>query len=264
MANADGSNQRQLLPASVEWVEWAPEGDRIVVSRAVTGGGEETSIMNVADGTSRPLDPGVEINNPSWRPGHDQLVFSTDAGEGPEFQLINADGTGLRRIEGVSPDAVSNNPIFSLDGSRLVYTTWADGAGLQGRIHVVDIDTGVDHALMFDGSEGTNEFPYQFSPDGSQLLLERHGGDASFEVNGEQGYRLVVVPASGEGPVIPIGPAMPSSTNGASAEFSPDGTQVLAFYNYDRSTWLLEADGSGGEEVDWDPQGAFTWQRLAP
>ena len=51
-ANADGSNQRQLLPPSVVWVEWAPEGDRIVVSRAVTGGGEETSIMNVADGTS--------------------------------------------------------------------------------------------------------------------------------------------------------------------------------------------------------------------
>ena len=119
-------------------------------------------------------------------------------------------------------------------------------------------------ALMFDGSEGTNEFPYQFSPDGSQLLVERHGGDASFDVNGEQGYRLVVAPADGDGPVIPIGPAMPSQTSGASAEFSPDGTQVLAFYNYDRSTWLLEADGSGGKEVDWDPQGAHTWQRLAP
>ena len=182
----------------------------------------------------RPLDAGVEIHNPSWRPGHDQTRLLDRRREGPEFQLINADGTGLRRIEGVSPDAVSNDPIFSLDGSRLVYTTWADGADLQGRIHVVDIDTGVDRALMFDGSEGTNEFPYQFSPDGSQLLLGRHGGDASFEVNGEQGYRLVVVPASGEGPVIPIGRRCRPQTNGASAEFYPDGTQVLAFYNYDR------------------------------
>lgn len=263
VANADGSNQRQLVPGNVGWVDWAPEGDRIVALYAPAGGVEETSIVNVADGTSTPLDAEVEIRNPIWRPGHDQLVFATDAGEGAEYQLINADGTGLRAIDGVSPDAI-NAPIFSPDGSRLIYTTWADGAGLQGRIHDVDIDTGEDRALMFDGSEGTNEFPYQFSPDGSQLLLERHGGDASFEVNGEQGYRLVVVPASGEGPVIPIGPAMPSQTNGASAEFSPDGTQVLAFYNYDRSTWLLEADGSGGEEVDWDPQGAFTWQRLAP
>ena len=261
IADADGSNQRQLVPASAVWVEWASEGDRIVVSRTATGGGEETSIVNVADGTSTPLD-NAEIRNPFWRPGHDQLIFSTDS-EGHEYHVINADGTGLRRIEGVSADAI-NNPVFSPDGSSLAYTTWADGVGLQGRIHIVDIDDGVDQALMFDGSEGTNEFPYQFSPDGSRLLVERHGGDASFEVNGEQGYRLVIVPANGGGPVMPIGPAMPSSTGGAVAEFSPDGTQVLAYYNHDRSTWLLQADGSGGEEVDWDPEGAFTWQRLAP
>jgi dipeptidyl aminopeptidase/acylaminoacyl peptidase len=262
IANADGSNQRQLVPASAVWVEWAPEGDRLVVTRTASGGGEETSIMNVADGTSTPLNS-TEVRNPSWRPGHDQLIFSTDAGESRQFHVINADGTGLRRIEGVSADAI-NDPVFSPDGSSLVYATWADGVGLQGRIHVVDIDSGVDRVLMFEGSEGTNEFPYQFSPDGSQLLVERHGGDASFEVNGEQGYRLVLVPASGEGPVTPIGPAMPTSTDGASAEFSPDGTQVLAFYHFDRSTWLLEADGSGGEEVDWNPEGASTWQRLAP
>ena len=106
---------------------------------------------------------------------------------------------------------------------------------------------------MFEGSEGTNEFPYQFSPDGSTLLLERHGTEPSYKVNGEFGYRLVIVPADGEGPDIPIGPAIPSSSGGATAEFSPDGTQVLAFYDHDSSTWLLAADGSGGEEVDWNP-----------
>jgi len=30
---------------------------------------------------------------------------------------------------------------------------------------------------MFEGSEGTNEFPYQFSPDGSKPLLERHAAE---------------------------------------------------------------------------------------
>ena len=264
IANPDGSNQRELVPAPVGWAEWAPSGDRIVVSRDVTlGGGTTTSIVNVADGTSTVLDAGSQIDTPFWRPGHEQIGFTTDVGEGPEYHLMNADGTGAHRVEGVSPDAI-NTPIFSADGSRLVYSTWAEGGGLQGRIHVVEIDTGVDRALMFDGSELTNEFPYQFSPDGTKLLIERHGGDASFEVNGEQGYRLVIAPADGGGPVIPIGPPMPSSTGGATAEFSPDGTQVLAFYKHDQSTWLLDADGSGGEEVDWNPQGEFNWQRLAP
>jgi hypothetical protein len=264
IANADGSNPRELVPASVGWAEWAPEGDRIVVSRDVTlGGGTTTSIMNVEDGTSIVLDAGFQIDAPFWRPGHDQIVFSTDVGDGPEYYLMNADNTGPHRIEGVSPDAI-NKPVLSADGSKLVYSTWAEGVGLQGRIHVVDIDTGVDRALMFDGSELTNEFPYQFSPDGSKLLIERHGGDSSFEVDGEQGYRLVIAPVDGNGPVVPIGPAMPSSTGGATAEFSPDGTQILAFYKHDESTWLLDADGSGGEEIDWNPEGAFNWQRLAP
>ena len=204
------------------------------MSRDVTlGGGTTTSIINIEDGTSTVLDAGAQINAPFWRPGHDQIVFLTDAGDGPVYNLINADSTSPHPIEGVSPDAI-NNPVFSADGSSLVYSTWADGAGLQGRIHVLDIDTGVDEPLMFEGSEGTNEFPYQFSPDGSKLLLERHGAEPSYEVDGEFGYRLVVVPADGEGPDIPIGPAMPSSTGGATAEFSPDGTQVLAFYKHDR------------------------------
>ena len=241
----------------------APEGDRIVASRDVPGGGSTTSIVNVGDGTSTALDAGYRIDAPFWRPGHDQIVFLTDAGDGPVYHLINADGTGAHRIEGVSPDAI-NRPVLSADGSKLVYSTWADGVGLQGRIHVVDIDTGVDEPLMFEGSEGTNEFPYAFSPDGSKLLLERHAGEPSYEVNGEFGYRLVVAPADGVGPAIPIGPAMPSGSSGATAEFSPDGTQVLAFYKHDQSTWLLEADGSGGEQVDWNPQGEFNWQRFAP
>jgi hypothetical protein len=264
IANADGSNQRELVPASVGWAEWAPEGDRIVVSRDVTlGGGTTTSIVNVEDGTSIVLDAGFQIDAPFWRPGHNQIVFTKNVGDGPEFYLMNADNTGPHLIEGVSHDAI-NRPVLSADGLKLVYSTWAEGAGLQGRIHVVDIDTGVDRALMFDGSDLTNEFPYQFSPDGSKLLIERHGGDSSFEVDGEQGYRLVIAPADGNGPVVPIGPAMPSSTGGATAEFSPDGTQVLAFYKSDQSTWLLETDGSAAEEIDWNPEGAFNWQRLAP
>lgn len=117
---------------------------------------------------------------------------------------------------------------------------------------------------MFEGSEGTNEFPYAFSPDGSKLLLERHAGEPSYEVNGEFGDRLVVAPADGGGPAIPIGPAIPSGTDGATAEFSPDGTQVIVTYRADNATWLLEADGSGGHEVDWAGSGEFSWQRLAP
>jgi hypothetical protein len=262
IADADGSNARELAPSSVHWLEWSSSGDRIVLTRLE--GAPATSIVNVANGAVVELNPRVGIQDPFWRPNRDQIVFSNPRPEGHvAYYVVNADGTGLREIDGVSPDSILN-PVLAPDGSRIAYTTWAEGPGLQGRVHVVDIDTGVDQPLLFEGSEGTNEFPYAFSPDGSKLLLERHAGEPSYEVNGEFGYRLVVAPADGVGPAIPIGPAMPSGTEGATAEFSPDGTQVLAFYKHDQSTWLLEADGSGGEQVDWNPQGEFNWQRLAP
>jgi hypothetical protein len=263
IADADGSNARELVPGPVDWFEWSDAGDRIVVTQLLSGG-PATSIVEVEDGRKTLMDVGMEISRPFWRPGHDQIVFLTETeGAGPSYYLVDADGTGLRYIAGVSPDAI-NDPVISGDGSQLAYSTWADGAGQQGRIHVVDIESGVDEALMFDGSDGTNEFPYAFSPDGSKLLLERHGTDPSYEVNGVLGYRLVVVPVDGAGPVVPIGPPFPSGTGGAHAAFSPDGTQVLSNYNADHSTWLLEADGSDGDQVDWASDGDFTWQRLAP
>ena len=200
------SNQRELGPAPNRVVRMGAR--RRPDRRDPRGGGRDVD-RERRGWNAMVLDAGYRIDAPFWRPGHDQIVFLTDAGDGPVYHLMNADGTGAHRIEGVSPDAI-NRPVLSADGSKLVYSTWADSADLQGRIHVVDIDTGIDEPLMFEGSEGTNEFPYAFSPDGSKLLLERHAGEPSYKVNGEFGYRLVIVPADGRGPAIPIGPAIPS------------------------------------------------------
>ena len=119
---------------------------------------------------------------------------------------------------------------------------------------MLDIDTGVDTPLMFEGSEGTNELSPKFSPDGKQLVLRRFGAD---------GDQLTIVHADGVGPVIAIGPTY--SNGGAEIIWSPDGTQVLAAYATDGSTWLLPANGDPGRQLDglsWDA--ASTWQRLAP
>ena len=119
--------------------------------------------------------------------------------------------------------------------------------------------------LMFEGSEGTNEFPYPFSPDGSKLAARaaRHRTEL-------RGRRRVRVPTrrrarrrrgtrhpdrSGDAVRRPAVPP-PSSR--------PTGHRSWRSTTHDASTWLLDADGSGGEEVDWNPAGAFNWQRLAP
>ena len=45
-------------------------------------------------------------------------------------------------------------------------------------------------------------------------------------------------------------------------EFSPDGTQVLAYYGRDDTTWLLDVDGSSAQQLSWSGRNGVSWQRL--
>ena len=113
---------------------------------------------------------------------------------------------------------------------------------------MLDLDPGTDQLFMFDGSEGTNELDPRFSPDGTTLLFERYGADAS----NEGGYRLVVAPLDGDGTAMPIGPGHGTGTSGGAAtEFSPDGTQVLAVYKDDARRGCSSIDGSGDQRLSW-------------
>ena len=137
-------------------------------------------------------------------------------------------------------------------------------AGTQGVIHVLDVETGEDVVIPRADAEANELQPF-FSPDGKTLLIERHGTDAAYEVgDGQLGYRLVVTPSDGSGSMRPMGPPHHSGTSGATVEFSPDGTQVLATYNEDDTTWILDIDGSGQEQLPFTGRNGTSWQRLAP
>ncbi len=139
----------------------------------------------------------------------------------------------------------------------MAYATWETGvSGRQGRIHVVGIDDGIDREPAWAGSAGTEELTPIFSPDGTRLLIER------YEASG--GYRLIVLPVDGGGPEIPLGEGHPTFTDGAVAQWSPDGKSILLTYNDDKTTWLYAADGTSSRQVMWTTDGELTWQRLAP
>ena len=63
-------------------------------SSAVTAVATETSIVNVATGRQR-CSTSAGIEHPFWRPGHDQIVFTTQRGrrDSATYYLVNADGT---------------------------------------------------------------------------------------------------------------------------------------------------------------------------
>jgi dipeptidyl aminopeptidase/acylaminoacyl peptidase len=257
IANADGSGARELVRAPVDWFEWSDSGDQIVVTREV-GRTTETSVVDVETGRSAVLDVGIQVVHPYWRPGHGQIVFSAPIVDAYRaYYLVNADGTGLRKIDGVSGNAI-NDPTLSPDGSKLAYATWEGGKGTGEQIHVLEVDTG--NEVLVTPDDGYSYQDVLFSPDGTKILTKRFPPFGAIQ--------LAVVPADGSGDVVPIGPSLPMDLDdrgrGFQWEFSPDGAQVIVYYGKDDSTWLLDVDGTGEQQLDWSGRYGITWQRLAP
>ncbi|MEW5915521.1 MAG: hypothetical protein AB1762_03915, partial [Gemmatimonadota bacterium] len=63
--------------------------------------------------------------NPSWSPDGRQLVFESRRHGGVVLYVINADGSGERRLTWTN--AEDTHPAWSPDGSRIVFDSNRDG-----------------------------------------------------------------------------------------------------------------------------------------
>ena len=219
LASADGSNLRNFITGpSIKWYDESGSGQRAIISRIV-GATVVQSMVDMATGHETPLDvdPALGITMGIFRPGHDQVIYEhvpNDGVHGTTIYLAHGDGTGPLHQIPIAADAV-NEAWPSPDGKTLVYSSWGTGSTDQGRIHVVDLDTGQDATLLFDGWAATPELGAQYSPDGKRLAMMRFGND---------GFRITIVPADTNGPAVAVGPTQPSNTGGATIMWSPDGS----------------------------------------
>jgi hypothetical protein len=110
---------------------------------------------------------------------------------------------------------------------------------------------------VFDGPS-TGDWGAAWSPDGGRLVFNR------LVSGGEEG--LVVAPAGG-GHVVEIGPRFPAYSSGAGAEFSPDGTTIIATYHQsgeDGRVHLLDPAGGLDRPLSIVTELGASWQRMAP
>ena len=266
----DGSDEITLngVYREIDAIDWSPDDTHLAIVSNI--GGLQSITVASSDGYDRrdiSLDRQVSLM--TYLPdGRLAVVAAEQPGDrcpGDDVTtapcalfVVNTDGTGLEQLIAAVDFHGINTLSPSPDGTKLLWVQWNNYVVPQapGRLHVLDLTTGIDQALPDDGFPTVYAMNRAwFSPDGNRILFD------FFEADGDH---WGIVPATGGTP-IRIGQKWPAK--GSDGDWAPDGRSVLARYATSDTTgelWILDASGGGVDrQLDGNVPYLPPWQRVA-
>jgi Tol biopolymer transport system component len=178
LMNADGSNLRQLTrygkAGSVLRPSWSPDGGRIAFALESNQGPTAIYITGAGGAASRIVDG----RDPAWSPDGSRIAFMEMTGLGGLISVINADGSGQRRL--TNNEGFAMYPAWSPDGSQIAYTTQDQG------LFVVNSDGSGTRKVSDHSSWGL-----AWSPDGTRLAISDGGSLIVLNTDGSGAQTLL-------------------------------------------------------------------------
>jgi Tol biopolymer transport system component len=186
---ADGSDVRRVTvtePFDGEqrgsWVPaWSPDGSRIAFASNRDDGGSANLYVVDADGShlERLTDHEAFDYTPDWSPEGSRIAFMSNRDGSPEVYVMNADGTGVRRLTYLERGSGGLCcPDWSPDGARVVFQAkpgawspdgeWVAFLGVSAQAWVMRPDRSEARAVT--AVDGRAMYPV-WSPAGERLAF---------------------------------------------------------------------------------------------
>jgi TolB protein len=178
------------------------------------------------------LTPTADGQEGDWSPDGRQIAFASYRDGNAEIYLMNADGTGVRRL--THDPADDTDPTWSPDGRRIAFVSTRSGGS---NVYAMSLDgSGV---VSLTGEAGG--FQPSWSPDGTSLAFSRVVRLCQFDVCVAD---VFVMPAAGGNAT-----NLTRNPSGTAYEpaWSPDGARIA--YSQDRQIWTIRVDGTGKAPV---------------
>jgi Tol biopolymer transport system component len=159
VVESDGSDLLRLNPEGTfvnccDPASWSPDGTRVTFAAlsldAAGAADERTTVVYVAAGDGSRVEPisepGAFTFGAQWSPDGDWIVFGKKSGPvgvaGSDLYLIHPDGTGLRAITsaGAAGTSDQNRPVWSPDGTQLLFSIVPGGPVKRGDLWIIDLD----------------------------------------------------------------------------------------------------------------------------
>ena len=205
--NANGRGRTRLTSTSVPERDpsRSPDGTALVYAARTAPGEPFRIFVARADGSGRQQLTSQKAGSdraPVWSPDGTRIAFVSDRDGGfPELYLMNAGGTGVKRL--TTNALIDANPSWSPDGTRVVFERCCENG--TSDLFTVDVTTRAEVSVT--ASTSSQEFDPSWSSDGTRIAYD------AFEV-GQGNIDIWVVNADGSSPL--------RLTQQAGPDLSPD------------------------------------------